>query len=204
MQVTFQKQRNYVYTLQLDLPYSNSEIVEELTKEDWQADTGGYTQDSFPTRYRLKKVIHPKLKEIEQYIEKSEFKRKIIDILWEPITDSAPSLGFSALWGVDADRMDKMTYMYGIFTKDLPGYLIRPHTDDRMHVVQGMIYFIDGDDPDQSTSVFSTKEGADLYRIPTGNGVGYFAANTNDSWHGGQNSSNQDRYSMVFGIRLNL
>ena len=91
-----------------------------------------------------------------------------------------------------------------MFTKDCPGYSIRIHTDDRMHVVQGMIYFINGDDPDQSTVTYTTKAGDDPYRVPTGNGIGYFAANTNDSWHTGQNASNQDRYSLIFGIRLNI
>jgi hypothetical protein len=205
MQAAFQKQRDFVYTLKINLPYSCAEIIKELIKEDWQTDIAGYTQDSFPTRYRLKMVTQPRLKEIEQYVERGEFKRKIIDTLWAPATDgTAPSLGFSALWGVDADRMDAMTYMYGIFTKDLPGYLIRPHTDDRMHVVQGMIYFIDSDDPAQSTMTYTSFDGDNPYRIPTGSGVGYFAANTNNSWHSGQNSSDQDRYSMVFGIRLNI
>jgi hypothetical protein len=196
MQVAFQKQRDYVYTLQLDLPCSNSEIIEALQKETWIPDEAGYGQNSFPTRYRVPDAQQPIPKKIQLYIEKGPFKRDIIDLLW--------TTGFPSLWGVDADRMDAMTYMYGIFTKDCPGYFIRPHTDDRMHVVQGMIYFIDGDDPDQSTSVFSTKDGGDPYRIPTGNGVGYLAANTNNSWHSGQNTSDQDRYSMVFGIRLDL
>jgi hypothetical protein len=97
-----------------------------------------------------------------------------------------------------------MTFMYGMFTKDTPGYFIRPHTDDRMHVLQGMIYFIDGDDPAQSTMTYTTFEGDNPLRIPTGSGMGYFAANTNTSWHSGQNSSAQDRYSMVFGIRLDV
>jgi hypothetical protein len=196
MQATFQKQRDYVYTLQLDLPYSNFDIVEDLKKEAWQPDTAGYAQNSFPTRYRLRTVTQPILKEIEQYIEHGTFKRDIIDLLW--------TSRFPSIWGVDADRMDAMTFIYGMFTKDCPGYFIRPHTDDRMHVLQGMIYFIEGDDPAQSTMAYTTFEGDDPLRIPTGSGVGYFAANTNNSWHSGQNSSNQDRYSMVFGIRLNL
>ena len=196
MQVTFQKQRDYVYTLQLDLPYSNSEIIEALQKETWIPDNAGYEQNSFPTRYRVPNSQQPIPKKIQLCIEKGPFKRDIIDLLW--------TTGFPSLWGVDANRMDAMTYMYGIFTKDCPGYFIRPHTDDRMHVLQGMIYFIDGDDPAQSTTIYSTKEGNNPLRIPTGSGVGYFAANTNNSWHSGQNSSTQDRYSMVFGIRLNI
>ena len=196
MQATFQKQRDFVYTLQLDLPYSNSEIIEALHKETWIPDEAGYGQNSFPTRYRVPDSQQPIPKEIQLYIEKGHFKRAIIDTLW--------STNFPSLWGVSADRMDTMTFMYGIFTKDCPGYSIRPHTDDRMHVVQGMIYFINGDEPSQSTVVFSTKDETNPYRIPTGNGAGYFAANTNDSWHSGQNSSTQDRYSIVFGVRLDL
>ena len=196
MQTAFQKQRDYVYTLQLNLPYSNFDIVEDLKKETWQPDTAGYAQNAFPTRYRVPDSHQPISKEIQSYVEKGNFKRTIIDTLW--------ATNFPAIWGVDAAQMDAMTFIYGIFTRDLPGYFIRPHTDDRMHVVQGMIYFIEGDDPAQSTVTYTTFEGDNPLRIPTGSGVGYFAANTNNSWHSGQNSSDQDRYSMVFGIRLNI
>ena len=196
MNAQFKFQRNYIYTLKLDLPASHDQILSELAQESWEADEAGYAQNAFPTRYRLRTVTQPALQQIEQYVEHGPFKRDIIDLLW---TTSFPSV-----WGVDATRMDSMTFVYGMFTKDCPGYFIRPHTDDRMHVLQGMIYFIDGDDPDQSTMVYTTFGGDDPLRIPTGSGVGYFAANTNNSWHSGQNSSTQDRYSIVFGIRLNI
>jgi len=196
MNAIFTHQRDWIYTLKLDLPATHDQIVAELAQEDWRPDEAGYGQNSFPTRYRVRTVTQPTLLQIEQYVEHGEFKRRMIDQLWDT--------HFPALWGVSADRMDSMTFMYGIFTKDTPGYFIRPHTDDRMHVLQGMIYFIDGDDPAQSTTVYTTKEGDNPLRIPTGSGLGYFAANTNDSWHVGQNASERDRYSMVFGIRLNL
>jgi hypothetical protein len=196
MNVTFQKQRDFVYTLVLDLPWTNSEIVSELDQEIWSPDEAGYSQSSFATRYRLRSVTQPTLKQIEAYVEHGDFKHQIIDTLWT--TD------FPGHWGVDANRMDLMTFIYGLFTKDLPGYRIPVHIDDRMHVIQGMIYFVDGDDPNQSTTVYSTKDKDNPYRIPTGNGMGYFAANTNDSWHAGHNASDRVRYSMVFGIRLDL
>lgn len=196
MNAQFEFQRNYVYTLKLDLPATQDQIIAELAQETWQPDEAGYAQNAFPTRYRLRTVTQPTLKQIEQYVEHGTFKRDIINLLW--------TTNFPAVWGVDADRMDAMTFIYGIFTKDCPGYFIRPHTDDRMHVLQGMIYFIAGDDPDQSTTIYSTFEGADPLRIPTGSGIGYFAANTNYSWHAGHNASDQDRYSMVFGIRLDV
>jgi hypothetical protein len=196
MQAHFEKQQGFTYTLKLDSPYSNEELVEEFEKEQWIATQAGYGQSSFSTRFQLHNVTQPKLSEIEQYIEHGTFKKQIIDTLW--------ATSFPGLWGVSADRMDSMTFIYGIFTKDLPGFNIGIHTDDRMHVLQGMIYFINGDDPRQSTILYSNKQGNDPYHVPTGHGVGYFASNTNHSWHSGQNASDQDRYSMIFGIRLNL
>jgi len=197
MQITFNKQRDYIYTIKLDLPYTNKEIVTELIQEDWQSDIAGYAQNSFPTRFRVRQVRSPILCEIEKYVEHGEFKSLLLTELYK-------SQSFGAIWGVGPERMDKMTFIYGIFTKDLPTYNIRIHTDDRMHVVQGMIYFIPTDDPDQSTTFYTTFEGNNPMRIPTGPGAGYVAANTNNSWHTGKNSSNKDRYSLIFGIRLNL
>ena len=196
MQVFFNKQRNFIYTFKLDLPYSNSEIIDELKIENWQEDVAGYSQNSFPTRFRLKELTQPKLKEIEHYVEHGDFKQTIINELW--------STQFPGYWGVSAERMMSMTHLYGVFTKDCPGYSIRIHTDDRMHVVQGMIYFIPLDDPDRSTTFYTTFDCDNPMRIPTGPGAGYIAANTNNSWHTGKNSSSEDRYSLIFGIRLNL
>jgi hypothetical protein len=194
MDAQFEFQRNYIYTLKLDLPASHDQIISELVQEQWQPDEAGYAQNAFPTRYRLRTVTQPALRQIEQYVEHGRFKRDIIDLLW--------TTNFPAVWGVTADRMDAMTFIYGIFTKDCPGYSIRPHTDDRMHVLQGMIYFINGDDPDQSTYAYTDKEGNNALRVPTGYGCGFVNANLNDSWHTGKNSSTQERYSLMIGLRL--
>ena len=197
MKVIFTKQRDFIYTLAVEIPYTNEEIITELKNEIWTPDQAGYGQNSFSTRFRDKQVQSSKLLEIEQWVEHGDFKSKIINQLY------AEKM-FSAYWGVTPERMMSMTHMYGGFTKDLPGYNIRIHTDDRMHVVQGMIYFINGDDPRQSTTAYTSKNQDNPLRIPTGHGIGYFASNTNDSWHTGQNASNVDRYSLIFGIRLDL
>ena len=197
MQINFQKQRDLLYTFKLDLINSIDVILKELQQELWSPDEAGYNQSSFPTRFRVRQVRSPVLREIEKYVEHGEFKSFLLTELYK-------SQSFGAIWGVGPERMDKMTFIYGIFTKDLPTYNIRIHTDDRMHVVQGMIYFIPTDDPDQSTTFYTSFEGDNPMRIPTGSGAGYFAANTNNSWHTGKNSSTEDRYSLIFGIRLNL
>lgn len=197
MQPVFKKQRDFIYTFDLPLLMSNDIILKELQQEQWTPDQAGYAQNSFPTRYRL---AHPKnnaLIEIQEWIDYGDAKKQIIDQLYqEPL--------FPGYWGISQQCMMSQTFIYGIYTLDRPGYSIRIHTDDRMHVVQGMIYFIPTDDPDQSTTFYTTFEGDNPMRIPTGPGAGYFAANTNNSWHTGKNSSTEDRYSLIFGIRLNL
>ena len=197
MQAVFKKQRDFIYTFNLPLSTSNDVILKELQQEPWIPDEAGYNQSSFPTRFRVRSVQSLILQELEQYVEHGEFKSLILTELYKNNT-------FGAIWGVSPERMDAMTFIYGLFTKDLPGYNIRIHTDDRMHVVQGMIYFIPTDDPDQSTIFYTSLEGNNPMRISTGPGAGYFAANTNNGWHTGKNASTQDRYSLIFGIRLNL
>ena len=197
MQINFQKQRDLLYTFKLDLINSIDVILKELQQESWSPDEAGYNQNSFPTRFRVRQVRGSILHKLEQYVEHGEFKSLILTELYK-------NKSFGSIWGLSPERMDKMTFIYGIFTKDLPTYNIGIHTDDRMHVVQGMIYFIPTDDTDQSTTFYTSVEGDDPMRIPTGPGAGYVAANTNNSWHTGKNSSTEDRYSLIFGIRLKL
>ena len=61
MELLFEKQRDYIYTFDLKLPYANNKILSALQQETWQPDQAGYAQNSFPTRYRL---THPKNSEI--------------------------------------------------------------------------------------------------------------------------------------------
>jgi hypothetical protein len=197
MQLLFEKQRDYIYTFNLNLSCANETILKALQKETWLPDQSGYAQDSFPTRYRLINPVDPQLIAIQARIDHGDFKNQIISTLYQEQL-------FPGYWGLSQERMMDQTFIYGVYTLDKPGYSIRIHTDDRLHVVQGMIYFIPTDDPDQSTTFYTTFEGDNPMRIPTGPGSGYVAANTNNSWHTGKNSSTQDRYSLIFGIRLKL
>jgi len=198
MEITFTKQRDYVYTLKLELPYSNEEMLELLQQETWEQDrSNGYQPSTFTTRHRLHYPKNPILKEIQKWVTHGNLKQKLLSTLYQESF-------WSGLWGVSQERMDSNTLIYGTFIKDRPRYNLIPHTDDRIHVLQGMIYFIPTDDPNQSTMCYTTREGSDPLRIPTGHGLGYFAANSNNSWHAGKNASDQDRYSLIYGIRLNL
>jgi len=193
----FHKLRNFVYQLEVDLPVGYAEMVALLKAETWPHDKIGYGQSDLAARYRLNDPGNPVLKEILDTISGPDFKKAIIDQLYSEEY-------FPGKWGISPEKMSAITVVYAGYVKDQPGHLIRIHTDDRMHVVQGMIYFIDGDDPDQATTFYTTKDHQNPMRITTGHGCGFMAANTNDGYHAGHNVSDQDRYSVIFGLRLNL
>jgi hypothetical protein len=195
MDVNFTRFRDYLYQAKLNLPYTRTQLIQEFQDQPWEADQAGYGQNNFDTRYRLHNPQGTMLKDIVDYVEHSDFKQRMIAALYS-------SRFFSGYWGMSPEKMDETTHLYALYTWDRPGYSIRIHTDDRMHVAQGMIYFIDGDDPDQSTTFYTDKHGSDPFRIPTGYGLGFVGANTGETYHSGQNSSSQERYSLMLGLRL--
>lgn len=195
MQTEFSPLRSGVYQLKLHIPYTNDQIVQELSRESWIADQAGYGQNSFETRYRCPNPTNVALTEVSNYVETGNFKQQVIKALYsDPL--------FAGNWGLTPEKMDQTTHLYALYTWDRPGYSIRIHTDDRMHVAQGMIYFIDGDDPEQSTYFYDNKNGDNPVRVPTGHAQGFVGANLNNGWHTGQNTSNRERYSLMFGLRL--
>ena len=195
MQSKFTKLRGSLYALQVDLPCDYSTIIQEFQGQPWAADEAGYGQNNFETRYRLKEPQGELLNDIVTEVEHGGFKQQLISTLY---SDSY----FPGYWGLTPEKMDQTTHLYALYTWDRPGYSIRIHTDDRMHVAQGMIYFINSDDSDQSTYSYTNQDGSNPLRVPTGYGCGFVNANLNDSWHTGKNSSNQERYSLMIGLRL--
>lgn len=193
----FQKLRDIVYRLDVDLPVPCNELISLLSAEAWPHDQIGYGQSNLQYRYRLSDPTNPVLKHILDQVSGSEFKQATIDQLYREPT-------FPGMWGITPEKMSALTVVYSGFVRDRPGHLIRIHTDDRMHVTQGMIYFVDGDDPDQATTFYTSRDHDNPLRISTGYGTGFMAANTNDGWHAGHNRSDRDRYSIIFGLRLNL
>ena len=193
----FQKLRDIVYQLDVDLPVSYTKLISLLSAETWPPDQIGYGQSNLQYRYRLPNPVNPVLNHILDNIAGPEFKQTIIDQLYKEPT-------FPGHWGISPEKMSALTVVYSGFVCDRPGHVIRIHTDDRMHVTQGMIYFVNGDDPDQATTFYTSQNQDDPLRITTGYGTGFMAANTNNGFHSGHNASDQDRYSIIFGLRLNL
>lgn len=193
----FQKLRDIVYQLNVDLPVTYTELISLLSAETWSPEQIGYGQSNLQYRYRLSNPVNPILKHILDEISGPEFKKTIIDQLYRETS-------FLGLWGTSPEKMSALTVVYSGFVCDRPGHVIRIHTDDRMHVTQGMIYFVNSDDPDQATTFYTSKNHDDPLRITTGYGTGFMAANTNNGFHSGHNVGVQNRYSVIFGLRLNL
>lgn len=193
MKATFDKKRDYVYEVDYNLPYSQEEVIADLSSEDWDTDANGYGQAGFNQRFRLHEPSSPRLKNMLEYFNGEVFKQEIIDQLYS-------EQWFPGYWGVSPERMLARTTAFGTLTLDRPGFITGMHLDNRALVASGMCYFIDGDDPDQSTTFYTTAKKDDPLRMTTGFGRGWIAAGMHDAWHDGHNRSTKDRYTILLGL----
>ena len=195
MQVTFDKRRNFVYETDYAILES---IKDDLPNETWIADKAAYGQSDFSLRHRAHSpYASPAVENMMQYFHSDVFKQSIIDQLYSEER-------FPSYWGVSPERMFRSTTAFGTLTLDKPGFITGMHLDNRALVASGMCYLIDGDDPDQSTTFYTTAQKEAPLRMTTGWGRGWIAANMHDSWHDGHNRSAKDRYTVLLGLVIRL
>jgi hypothetical protein len=199
MQIHFNKIRDFVYEVNLDLPCSYEELQEDFAEETWVADSAAYGQSQLVDRYYLEwdQLKSPRLQLIQDWAGSDEFRRTAIDQLYSEEL-------FAGHWGIDSEKLFQSSKSFGRILRDRPGYHCGLHLDNRLLVATGMIYFADHDHADISTEFYTDKTRRDPARITTGFGWGWIAANMHDSWHDGWNRSQHDRYSMILGISLNI
>ena len=65
-------------------------------------------------------------------------------------------------------------------------------------------YFVEKDDPDQSTVYYTSNKFDDPLRIDNTFGNGVFHINDHTAWHEGYNKSNVTRYSLICGLLLKV
>lgn len=193
MHMTFDKKRDWIYEVDFNLPFDQRELMDDLRNDDWQGDDSGYNMNPFSKRYRLHAPRSPRLQEIQRWFMGDEFKQHIMNQLYS-------EEWWSGYWGISPKRMWERTTVFGNLTLDKPGFGTGIHLDNRTLVAVGMCYFIDGDDPQQSTYFYTSKDKDNELRIPTGFGKGWIAANMHDSWHDGFNRSEKDRYNALLGL----
>jgi len=192
-----------VFRLQVNLPYRTEDVIAELENENWvpPVETSMWPEHKW-TAVRFKVCppsAHSKiLWQISNFFSSDELKRQIVNYLFEHIP------GFDVEYMMNADQMCNKTIFHGEFTKDMPGFVNVMHTDYRLLVATGMVYFSTIDNPDISSYFYTSAQRDNPFRMSTEFGGGWFHANGNDTYHEGWNRTDQVRYSCLLGLTLNV
>ena len=196
MNPTFSHLDHFLYRVNIDA----TQIKQELPDQPWRKEEPYWRADENLERYHLEKhdAVTGTPKICLDYFHSTEHKSRLLDLLFA-------SEKFNMLWGwPNRTEFEKVTTVYSKFVLDKPGYYTDFHADSHKQIAFGMIYFIEGDDPSQSTYFYSDKLKQQTTRIPTGMGQGWLVINNNDAWHEGGNKSTQDRYCLQFGLNFNF
>ena len=190
MKAVFHKQRQFVYSIDFETDLTDEQIQEGILSLDWaNAET-----NSFKNRYEISYISNDNpISKINEYLNSDIFKKYMIDLLYQDID-------FVKCWQIGADTMFTNTKTFAGIVLDKPGYTTDYHLDNRRIVITGMYYFINGDDPDQSTYFYTSHKKENELRITTGFNKGWIMGNVHSTWHRGFNRSNKDRYSILFGL----
>jgi len=201
LQAIFTPIRYLVSKLHLEMPWNPDDVIQELENEDWRphGDVAPVGHDPWPgMRY---KVLCPRwenqrLIAISRFFASDEYRRQAIDWMYVnyPGTDVA--------WGMDRDTMFRRSQSHIEFTKDMPGFVNALHTDYRLLIATGMVYFSRTDSPDLSTYFYKTETREDPVRMTTNWGDGWWHENGNYTWHEGWNRTDSVRYSGLLGLTV--
>ena len=188
MQAEFLEIRPFIYQFKLiDVPFSLQDVLAEVSTP---------TIDN--TRHKINqfKNFGPIVESLSAFFCSNEFQTQLINIV------SQNKLFWDSYW--KHNPVIFKNNLSPIFEGDLdaPGFFMGPHLDNREIVTVGMCHFIDGDDPLQSTTFYTSEDRSNPIRMPTGFGVGWACANLHNTWHSGRNDSNKNRFSIKFGSEL--
>jgi hypothetical protein len=177
------------------MPYTIDDILNEVNSYDWQQ-----WKDVNGTRFKqaLPDQLGPIVNNLRNFFVSDEFQEQLLSLM-----SQRPEF-YGSYW---RDNQTLFKNKLGpIFECDMdtPGFTMQPHLDDRGLVIVGMCHFIKDDDPKQSTTFYTSESASDPLRMPTGNGIGWVTANLHNSWHSGHNISDQNRFSIKFGVRINF
>ena len=205
MNLTIGLLRPGLYGLSVSLDYDYATIINALDSEDWQAhadrkDGAGLAGDPYTERYGL---LNPKsqiLNDIMSFVNSDSVKEQLVNFVYNTQGDY-----ISGLWeGWSKEQMLRYTVWGCMFNKDQPGFHIPLHVDTRLQIATAMIYFVEKDDPDQSTVYYTSNKFDDPLRIDNTFGNGVFHINDHTAWHEGYNKSNVTRYSLICGLLLKV
>ena len=205
MKLTIGAIRPGLYSLTLSLDYDYKTVVDCLNSEDWQAhadrkDDAGLAGTPYPERSGLLNPRHKILTDIMDFINSDAVKEQIVNFAYETQGDY-----ISSLWeGWSKEQMLQYTFWGCMFNRDQPGFHIPLHVDTRLQIATAMVYFVEDDDPKQSTVYYTNNNFDEPLRISNKFGNGVLHINDHTAWHEGYNKSNVTRYSLICGLLLKV
>jgi hypothetical protein len=195
MHAEFKEIRPFIYQFRLvDIPFSISDILAEVDSV-WA--TWPHMNN---TRYKLTnfKNFGPIIKSLHTFFCSNDFQNQFIN------TIGKNELFWKSYWKHDIVQFKNKLSPIFEGDMDMTNFHMPPHLDNRALVAVGMCHFINGDDPNQSTTFYTTEHKTDPIRMPTGFGVGWACANLHNTWHSGQNYSDKNRFSIKFGSEISI
>jgi hypothetical protein len=173
-----------------------AEFREILRDENWQPLKLGYGLESNPKRHVLAAPYKSKvLQNIDRAFTHEAFKLQLIETI-----RAVPY--FNNLW--PTDKLAEHTEVSTLWSRDLPGFEISPHLDNRLQICTGMIFFNEKNDPASGTK-FTRTNGGEVFK--TGNsgfGQGWLLVHDYHGWHYGKNASDSDRYHLTFHLKIKV
>ena len=205
MKLTIDTIRPGLYSLILLLGYDYKTVIDCLNSEDWQEhadrkDSAGLAGTPYAERAGLLNPKSQVLKDIMEFVNSNSVKEQLVNFVYDTQGDY-----ISSLWeGWSKEQMLQYTFWGCMFNRDQPGFHIPLHIDTRLQIATAMIYFVEEDDPDQSTVYYTSNKFDDPLRINNTFGNGVLHINDHTAWHEGYNKSNVTRYSLICGLLLKV
>jgi len=173
----------------LVLPYDYNTILSELQNE-----TNWVEYTSTPLRTRLFHPTSKVLQEIMSFFESNEVHEQICNHAYDTFHE------IQSRWGLTLEKLIEISCLHSEFNKDLPGWYQAIHMDIKHYICTGFIYFTEKDDEKLSSYFYSNQNGDGPVRAKTEFCTGWLHINDINSWHGGVNSSEDNRYTILFAL----
>jgi hypothetical protein len=194
-----------LYSLTLSLDHDYKTVVDCLDSEHWQAhadrkDDAGLAGSPYAERSGLLNPKNKILTDIMDFINSDAVKEQIVNFVYNTQGDY-----ISSLWeGWSREQMLQYTFWGCMFNRDRPGFHIPVHLDTRLQIATAIVYFVEDDDPKQSTVYYTSNRGDNPLRISNKFGNGVLHINDHTAWHEGYNRSDVTRYSLICGLLLKV
>jgi hypothetical protein len=205
MNLTINLLRPGLYQLSASLDHDYATVIHALDSEDWQAHAdrkqdAGLSGNPYAQRSGLLNPKSQVLKDIMEFVNSDDVKEQLVNFVYDTQGDY-----ISGLWeGWSKEQMLQYTFWGCMFNRDQPGFHIPLHVDTRLQIATAMIYFVEADDPNQSTVYYTNNKFEDPLRINNKFGNGVLHINDHTAWHEGYNKSNVTRYSLICGLLLKI